>query len=133
MFYSEVTHKHGSMPFNLRNFEDKKKAKLAVVECVNHKLIEPFQVLYDKSGMFHTTLSLRLCVKGESAVWRKLGLVLKYFGAQCKHTVVRRMASSWMLHLVALVRTDVLEELSAFFIRVTRISELGTTLAVTSN
>jgi hypothetical protein len=34
---------------------------------------------------------------------------------------------------VALVRTDVLEELSASFIRVTRIGELGTTLAVTSN
>jgi hypothetical protein len=34
---------------------------------------------------------------------------------------------------VALVRTDVLEELSASFIRVTRIGELGTTLSVTSN
>jgi hypothetical protein len=34
---------------------------------------------------------------------------------------------------VALVRTDVSEELSAYFIRVTRIGELGTTLAVTSN
>jgi hypothetical protein len=38
-----------------------------------------------------------------------------------------------MVHRVALVRTDVLEELSATFIRVTRIGELGTTLAVTSN
>jgi hypothetical protein len=36
-----------------------------------------------------------------------------------------------MLHLVALVRTDVSEELRASFIRVTRNSELGTTLAVT--
>jgi hypothetical protein len=43
------------------------------------------------------------------------------------------MASSGMLRRVALVRTDVMEELSASFIRVTRISELGTTLAVTSN
>jgi hypothetical protein len=34
---------------------------------------------------------------------------------------------------VALVRTDVSEELKASFIRVTRIGELGTTLAVTSN
>jgi hypothetical protein len=34
---------------------------------------------------------------------------------------------------VALVGTDVSEELSASFIRVTRIGELGTTLAVTSN
>jgi hypothetical protein len=37
-----------------------------------------------------------------------------------------------MLHRVALVRTDVSEELSAS-IRMTRIGELGTTLAVTSN
>jgi hypothetical protein len=38
-----------------------------------------------------------------------------------------------MLRRVALVRTDVSEELSASFIRVTRIGELGRTLAVTSN
>jgi hypothetical protein len=37
-----------------------------------------------------------------------------------------------MLHRVALVRTDVSEELSASIIRVTRIGELGM-LAVTSN
>jgi hypothetical protein len=38
-----------------------------------------------------------------------------------------------MVRGVALVRTDVSEELSASVIRVTRIGELGTTLAVTSN
>jgi hypothetical protein len=38
-----------------------------------------------------------------------------------------------MLRHVGLVRTDVSEELSASIIRVTRIGELGTTLAVTSN
>jgi hypothetical protein len=43
------------------------------------------------------------------------------------------MASSGMLLRVALVGTDVSEELTASIIRVTRIGELGTTLAVTSN
>jgi hypothetical protein len=43
------------------------------------------------------------------------------------------MSSSGMLRRLALVRTDVSEEVSASFIRVIRISELGTTLAVTSN
>jgi hypothetical protein len=37
-----------------------------------------------------------------------------------------------MLHQVALVRTDVAEERIASIIRVTKIGELGTTLAVTS-
>jgi hypothetical protein len=43
------------------------------------------------------------------------------------------MPSSGILRLVALVRTGVSEEISASIIRVTRISELATTLAVTSN
>jgi hypothetical protein len=43
------------------------------------------------------------------------------------------MVSSWMLHRVALVRTDVSEELRVSYIRVTRIGEIETTLAVTSN
>jgi hypothetical protein len=38
-----------------------------------------------------------------------------------------------MMRCVVLVRTDVSEELSASFIRVTRIGELGTTLALTRN
>jgi hypothetical protein len=36
-------------------------------------------------------------------------------------------------YVVWLVRADVSEEISASFIRVTRIGELGTTIAVTSN
>jgi hypothetical protein len=40
------------------------------------------------------------------------------------------MVSSGMLHRVALVKTDVSEELSASFIRVTRIGELGTMLKI---
>jgi hypothetical protein len=43
------------------------------------------------------------------------------------------MVSSGTLRRVALVRTDVSEEPGASFIRVTRISELGTTQAATIN
>jgi hypothetical protein len=43
------------------------------------------------------------------------------------------MSSTGMLRRVALVRTDVSEEPSASFIRVTRIGKLGTTLTATSN
>jgi hypothetical protein len=43
------------------------------------------------------------------------------------------MPTSGMLRRVALVKTDVVEERIAFTIRMTRIGELGTALAVTSN
>jgi hypothetical protein len=43
------------------------------------------------------------------------------------------MVSSGLLRRVALVRTDVSEEPGASFIRVTKIGELGTTQAATSN
>jgi hypothetical protein len=43
------------------------------------------------------------------------------------------MVSSGLLRRVALVRTDVSEEPGASLIRVTKIGELGTTQAATSN
>lgn len=45
---TEIKNKHGSMPFNLRSFDEETKARMGVVECVAHKMIEPFQVLYEK-------------------------------------------------------------------------------------
>jgi hypothetical protein len=47
-------------------------------------------------------------------------------------TSVSGMASSGMLRRVALVRIDVSKELSPSIIGVTRMGELGTTVAVTS-
>merc|ERR1712223_8212 len=49
-FFSAVSKKHGPMPFTLRSCENETKAKMGVVECVTHKLIEPFQVLYEKES-----------------------------------------------------------------------------------
>jgi hypothetical protein len=70
---------------------------------------------------------------------------LSYYGAAVNETgkttatagtaiyhLSHRVVSSGMLRHVALVRTDVSEEHSASFTRVTRIGEIGTTLAVTS-
>jgi hypothetical protein len=53
---------------------------------------------------------------------------------RCVHKdYIRGIPSSGMLRRVTPIRTDDSEELRASIIRVARISELGTTLAVTSN
>jgi hypothetical protein len=66
------------------------------------------------------------------AALSKMGQTGPTAGPWSQQVPVRRMVSSGMLRRVALVRTDVSEEPSASFIRVTRIGELETTLAVTA-
>jgi curved DNA binding protein len=51
-FFSEMDKRFGSMPFTLRAYEDEKRAKMGVLECVNHKLVEPFHVLYEREGEY---------------------------------------------------------------------------------
>jgi curved DNA binding protein len=51
-FFSKISNSVGSMPFNIRSLEDEKKARLGVLECVSHRLIEPFQVLQEKEGEY---------------------------------------------------------------------------------
>lgn len=36
--------------FLCRAFEDEKKARMGVVECAKHELLQPFNVLYEKEG-----------------------------------------------------------------------------------
>lgn len=51
-FFSKVQRTYGAMPFNLRSYGDEKKARMGCTECVSHKLIDPYPVLWDKSGEF---------------------------------------------------------------------------------
>ncbi|KAI5109157.1 proliferation-associated 2G4, a, partial [Silurus meridionalis] len=52
MFFSEVERRFDAMPFTLRAFEDEGKARLGVVECAKHELLQPFSVLSEKEGEF---------------------------------------------------------------------------------
>lgn len=37
---------------NSRSFEDETKARLGVIECAKHDLVEPYPVYYEKEGEF---------------------------------------------------------------------------------
>jgi hypothetical protein len=97
---------------------------------VSHKSKTFFDMLFRK----YISQCLRTYCKFQQAMWLfRLFLSQCSLIGMCKELRFWRMTSSGMLRRVALVRTDVTEELSASFIRVTRICELGTTLAGTSN
>jgi len=51
-FLSEAEKRFSLMPFTLRDFEDEKKARLGVLECAKHELMEPYPVFYEKDGEF---------------------------------------------------------------------------------
>lgn len=61
-FYSEVCNKFTTMPFTLRAFEDEKKAKMGVVECYKHQLLEPFNVLWEKEGEYVAQFKFTLLI-----------------------------------------------------------------------
>lgn len=49
--FSEISKKAGSFPFTLRTLEEEKKARMGVLECVQHGLLKPFEVMStDKQG-----------------------------------------------------------------------------------
>jgi len=49
-FFSDVCNRFTLMPFTLRAFEDEKKAKMGLKECVTHELLHPYPVQHDSDG-----------------------------------------------------------------------------------
>jgi hypothetical protein len=76
---------------------------------------------------FHNCVSVEFLLIGLSTEEYYLCKIWGFHGGDW------RMVSSGLLRRVAIVRTDVSEEPDASFIRVTKIGELGTTQAATSN
>lgn len=51
-FLSVAEKRFGLMPFTLRSFDQEGKARMGVIECAKHDLMEPYPVYYEKEGEF---------------------------------------------------------------------------------
>jgi len=49
-FLSEAEKRFSMMPFTLRAFTEETKARMGVIECAKHDLMEPYPVYYEKEG-----------------------------------------------------------------------------------
>jgi curved DNA binding protein len=69
-FFSEVQKKHPTMPFTLRSLEDERQAKMGVRECVQHELLTPYPVLFERPDTFvaHVKFTVLLLPGGTTKV-----------------------------------------------------------------
>lgn len=67
--FSEINQKFPIMPFSARALEEK-RARLGLVECVNHELLEPYPVLQEKPGdlVAHIKFTVLLMPNGSDRV-----------------------------------------------------------------
>lgn len=65
---SEITSRFSTMLFSLRNFKDEKRAKLGIKECINHGLVDPYPVLYEKEGEFVAQFKFTAILKSKETV-----------------------------------------------------------------
>jgi hypothetical protein len=101
----------------------------AVAVCFCPQRIIGESVPYGGLYVVRTQMTPRMQGRGPPEVEASMTYIYIYK----RNPWLLRVVSSGMLRRVTLVRTNVSEELSASFIRVTRIGELRTTLVVTSN
>ncbi|GKV06054.1 hypothetical protein SLEP1_g17986 [Rubroshorea leprosula] len=67
--FSEINQKFPIMPFTARAL-DEKRARLGLVECVNHDLLQPYPVLHEKPGDFvaHIKFTVLLMPNGSDRI-----------------------------------------------------------------
>ncbi|WOL04820.1 hypothetical protein Cni_G13542 [Canna indica] len=67
--FSEISQKFPIMPFTARALEEK-RARLGLVECVNHDLLQPYPVLHEKPGdlVAHIKFTVLLMPNGSDKI-----------------------------------------------------------------
>lgn len=67
--FSEINQKFPIMPFTARALEEK-RARLGLVECVNHELLQPYPVLHEKPGDYvaHLKFTVLLMPNGSDRI-----------------------------------------------------------------
>ncbi|CAN0156857.1 unnamed protein product, partial [Phaeothamnion confervicola] len=68
--FNEVNARFPTLPFCLRAMDDEKQARMGVVECVKHELMQPYPVMYERAGdiVAHFKFTVLLLPSGTTKV-----------------------------------------------------------------
>ena len=66
MFFNEVNKRFPTLPFSIRSFSDERNARLGIRECVDHNLLVPYPVLYERPNdtIVHVKMTVLLMPGG---------------------------------------------------------------------
>jgi len=85
-FLSEAEKRSSLMPFTLRSFDDEKKARMGVVECAKHDLMEPYPVYFEKDGEFVAEFKFTVLLMPNSTM-KITGLPLDFDSYQTENSI----------------------------------------------
>jgi curved DNA binding protein len=68
--FKEINTKFPTLPFTIRAFEDESQARMGVVECVKHDLLQPYPILEGRQGdkIAHFKLTVLLLPNGTTKI-----------------------------------------------------------------
>ncbi|KAF9357191.1 Proliferation-associated protein 2G4 [Mortierella sp. NVP85] len=59
---SDIAKKFGQFPFNLRQLEDERKARMGLLECTKHNVVANYDVMEEKEGEFVAQFLFTVCL-----------------------------------------------------------------------
>jgi len=65
--FHDVKEKHPHLPFSLRDLADAKGAKMGVIECVKHELLQPYPVMFERDGELVAQYKFTLLITSNGA------------------------------------------------------------------
>jgi hypothetical protein len=86
-FLSEAEKRYGLMPFSLRSFEDETKARVGVIECAKHDLMEPYPVYYEKEGEYVAEFKFTVLLMPNSTM-KITGLPVDLEAYESEHQII---------------------------------------------
>ncbi|RLN57945.1 hypothetical protein BBJ28_00002606 [Nothophytophthora sp. Chile5] len=68
--FKEINSKFPTLPFTIRSFEDESQARMGVVECVKHDLLQPYPILEGRAGdkVAHFKVTVLLLPNGTTKI-----------------------------------------------------------------
>lgn len=96
-FFTEVNKKYPTLPFSIRSFQEAVAAKVGVMECLQHDLLNAYPVLVEKQGETVAQFKCTIVVQGKSTVVLAQGPALN----QARFETEKRIQDEGLRSLIA--------------------------------